>query len=305
MVFLRHTLILFLVAVIAPICSAQDEVIKVSTDLVRVPVIVRDRDNRFIPDLEKNNFKLLEDGKEQSIEYFRTTDEPVTVILLLDCSGSMAEEMEQMTLAANSFFRQLRPNATVLAATFARKVSIIGGPALAKDFSVASINQKGEPGTRLYDSVNWALKKAKSFHGRTAIILFSDGADSYPTDGSFASAKETFKKAEEGNALIYSVWFDTFYRDEGMTEETFLKIRDRYWSYMDGLASRTGGVAFGIKAIAGLDTVFSQVAGELRSRYEVGYVPVDSVRKGERRKIAVKVDVPGAVVRSRKEVVYQ
>ncbi len=295
----------FLTIACAVYLVAQDEPITVETNLTIVPVVVSDRDGRFIPGLQKKDFQLFENGEEQEIDYFRTTDEPLTTILLMDGSGSMIEHMDEIAAAASSFVHQLRPGDTILAAVFARKVTIIAGPLLAENFPVVSIRQKGENGTRLYDAVNWAMKKARSIRGRTAIVLFSDGADSYPTDGSFATAKETIKRAEEGTALYYTVWFDSFYRDEGMTEKTFQNIRNGYWGYMDDLAKATGGRSFAIDAIANLDSAFSRVATELRARYELGYDPSATVHKGERRKITVKVDFPGAVVRSRKEVVYK
>lgn len=86
------------------------ETIRVDTDLIRVPVVVFDRDGRYIPNLKKGDFAVLEAGKLQEIDTFSTVDEPITVYLLLDTSGTMRPFMDDLGRAAGIFMSALRPS---------------------------------------------------------------------------------------------------------------------------------------------------------------------------------------------------
>src|SRR5260221_3127850 len=86
----------------------ENEVIKVETNIVTLPVSVLDRDGRFIAGLGKNDFKIFEDGVEQKVEYFQSVEQPFSVILLLDVSPSTQFQIEEIQNAAITFVNQLR-----------------------------------------------------------------------------------------------------------------------------------------------------------------------------------------------------
>lgn len=279
---------------------AQEDIIRVNTDLVLIPVTVVDRNSRYITDLKKENFQIYEDGVEQEISSFESIEQPFTVFLLLDRSGSMSNHMEDLTLAANTFFSQLRPNDQIITATFADNVDLILKSTKVKDLKkVVKIRQRrGDSYTRLYDAVDYALKKMKKIRGRKVIILFSDGYG----DGIFSSFEDNIRDVEENEAIFYTIQFNTFpkiapdYVTDKKKYQKRIEIAD---NYMRDLAQITGGRSFSIENITNLEKTFAQVAKELGQQYSLGYYPKQSGKVGERRQIKVKVNLPNVAVRAR------
>jgi VWFA-related protein len=138
-----------------------------------------DRDGRYITNLKKEDFQVYENGVEQEVTLFETVEQPVTVLLLLDLSGSMIKDLAQLTDASNAFVNQLRPNDKLMVATFDERVHLL--------FNAKSVKEVRErkklplkingsaPETMVYDAVEFSIKKMKKISGRKAIILFSDG----------------------------------------------------------------------------------------------------------------------------------
>src|SRR5436190_21249632 len=88
----------------------DEEVIKVDTNLVTVPVIVSDRQNRYISGLKAENFTVFKDGEKQNIEYFVSEESPINVAILLDTSRSTEMVLDKIQDAALEFVKQLKPN---------------------------------------------------------------------------------------------------------------------------------------------------------------------------------------------------
>ena len=281
-------------------CS-QEEVIRVDTDLVTVPATVFDRNGRYVTNLEKENFKLFEDETEQEISFFEPVSQPLTVFLLLDNSGSMNSRLNELAKASNNFVNQLRPDDQIIVALFDNWVDVVNKGSSIKDLqnNVIDVRRKDDPLpiTVVYDAVEFALKKARKIRGRKAIILFSDGVGS----GYSASAKSNLRDAEEGESLIYTIQFNTYseiapqkvYKKEYYKK---LKVAD---AYMQNLAQITGGRRFQVKDVSNLKETFKKIADELGQQYRIGYYPKDAGKKGERRQIKVKVNIPNTAVRSR------
>src|ERR1043166_1445098 len=103
----------------------QEDVIRVTTTLVTVPISVMDRNGRFIPDLKKDQFQLFEDGAEQQIAFFDNSESPFTVALLLDVSDSTVKQLAQIKAAATAFVNELRSDDRVLILTFDERVLLV------------------------------------------------------------------------------------------------------------------------------------------------------------------------------------
>lgn len=279
--------------------SQNEDVIRIDTNLVTVPVTVFDRDGRYITYLKKENFQILEDGNEQNIELFKSVEQPVTVLLVLDISGSMTKYMTNLTEAANIFVHQLRSDDRVAAATFADNLYVLLKPTKVSELRKGiKIKQRSRDHfTRIYDAVHDALKLMRKIRGRKAIVLFSDGGG----DGTFASAKDNFRHAEEGEALIYTVQFKNFLTapHPHQNKEIFYEAIENANNYMLGLAQISGGRDYQIEKITDLNQTFAHIAAELRQQYNLGYYPNNPGKEGERRQIKVKVNVPNVAVRSR------
>ena len=293
--------------------SAGD-VVRINTTLVTVPVSVLDRQGRFVSGLKREDFRVFEDGVEQSIVHFEPTEMPFTVALLLDTSASTRFDLAEIKEAAIEFARQLRPQDRVLVVTFNDEVYLL--TEATNDFERISevIKRKARPGqsTRLYDAVDLVInERLNKIQGRKAIVLFTDGVD---TSSQVASGRSTLQEVEELDALIYPIQYDT--RDyvskravniwpfpavifggsigPGSTEADY-KRADRY---LHGLADRTGGRLYSANDPAQLAQAFTSIAEEIRRQYRLGYYPQNG-EKGERHSIRVSVNRPDIAVRAR------
>ena len=188
---------------------AEGDVVRVNTSLVTVPVSVLDRQGRFIPDLQREDFHVFENGVEQSIAYWEPADKPFTVALLLDTSPSTEFHLWQIKEAAIAFAKQLRPQDRVLIVSFNDQVLLL--TEVTNDMNVVSavIEQNANMGnaTRLYDAVHLVIKeRLNKIKGRKAIVLFTDGVDTASYQANYAS---TMREVEELDALIYPIQYDT------------------------------------------------------------------------------------------------
>src|ERR1041385_2855274 len=186
----------------------EGDVVKVETTLVSIPVSVMDRAGKDIPDLTEKDFRVWEDGVEQKVAYFQSTEKPFTVALMIDTSGSTRFKLEEIQDAAIAFIEQLRPDDRVMVVSFSDKIKVLAQPTNDRNTLRNAIRQT-EPGngTRLYDAVDQIENQYfNRIEGRKAIVLFTDGVD---TTSKHASYESTLRDAEELDALIYPVEYDT------------------------------------------------------------------------------------------------
>jgi len=302
---LAFAAIYLLTSIILParICWSQDDTIRIKTDLVTIPLTVFDRDGRQISGLLKDNFRVFEDGVEQDIALFETTNTQITVFLLLDRSGSIGAFAAEMAEAASIFVKQMRPGDFLLAASFANEVDVLVPKTRIADVrnGIKIRGIRGDNNTMLFDAMDFALKKMKKVKGRKAIVLFSDGAGT-PL---YASAKSNLSDAEEQESLIYTIQYNSFMPTAPKANRKFAEqlVADAN-KYMRDLPEKTGGRYFAIDQISDLGKTFEAIVNELSQQYSLGYYPLRDRKDGERCKIAVRVNVPGLSVRSRNEVVY-
>lgn len=277
----------------------EGDVVRVESNLVTVPATIMDRDGRYITDLRKADFQIFEDGVEQEIAYFAPVEQPFTILFLLDLSGSMSDRLTDLENAARVFLAQLRVNDRLGAVAFADTSWVL------VRFTKVSELSKGirirlrsdQSSTMIYDAVDDALERIMKVDGRKAIVLFSDGFGS----GDFSSARDNLRKAEESDALIYTVQFNTL-DDEPprfVNRKEYFKRVEEGNRYMRDLARKTGGEAYRIETISDLGRTFGLVADQLRRQYSLGYYPKMQLAAGQQRQIKVRVRVPHLIVRAR------
>lgn len=284
----------------------EDEVVRVVTTLVTVPVIVSDRDGRYVADLRREDFRIFEDGVEQQVSFFGSTEEPLSIILLLDTSTSTGLYLDLIKEAAMAFVEQMRPRDAVLPVSFDGRVRALlpkatGDPIFLR---VAVGNMRTDAkntGTRLYDAVEAAMNSLGTVSGRKAIILFTDGEDT----GSAATREKTLEKAAEADASVYSIYLDTAAAYERLNGNLKL-IRHGAPSaqYLQALANKTGGRSYEAKSLGVLKEAFVAIADELRHQYHVGYYPKSQAGGERRRIVTVKVNRPNVSARGRKTFIY-
>src|SRR5438552_11404919 len=187
----------------------EGDVVRVETTLVSIPVSVTDRDGKYIPNLTKDDFHIWEDGVEQKVAYFASTEKPFTVALVIDTSGSTRFKLEEIQDAAIAFVNQLRPDDRVLIVSFNDKIRVLT-PQPTNDRALlrnAILQTEPGDGTRLYDAVDQVINQYfNHIEGRKAIVLFTDGVD---TTSKHARYEDNVRDAEELDALIYPVEYDT------------------------------------------------------------------------------------------------
>jgi len=216
------------------------DIIKVDTTLVTIPVSVMDRDGRYVPNLRKEDFRLWEDGVEQDVAFFSSVDKPFSVVLMLDTSPSTQFRLEDIEEAAISFVNQLRPDDRVMVVSFNGEINVLA------DFTSDRVKldrairrAHTDDGTRLYDAVDAVINRELSkVQGRKAIVLFTDGVD---TTSRRATYESNLQDAQELDALIYSVQYDTSGDVAGVT---FPDPNDVFGQILGGIfggGRRSGG----------------------------------------------------------------
>ncbi|HEX8775231.1 MAG TPA: VWA domain-containing protein [Pyrinomonadaceae bacterium] len=187
----------------------EGDVVRVSTALVSVPVSVMDRAGKYVPDLRQRDFRIFEDGVEQEVSYFASVEKPFTVALVIDTSGSTRFKMDEIQDAALAFIDQLRPEDRVMVVSFDDKIRVLAEVTNDRYLLRNAIRQtRTGDGTKLYDAIDLVInQRLNRIPGRKAIVLFTDGVD---TTSKRATYETTLRDAEELDALIYPVQYDTY-----------------------------------------------------------------------------------------------
>ncbi|HEY6188746.1 MAG TPA: VWA domain-containing protein [Pyrinomonadaceae bacterium] len=314
----------------------EDEVVRIDTTLVTIPVSIRDRNGRYIPDLRKEDFRVYENGVEQEVAYFAAVEKPFTVILMVDTSSSNWSKLSQIKDAALIFIQQLRSDDQVMVVSFARGASLNCEPTTDRRKIRKAIEGMGRGlSTHLYDAMNWVVQKhLNKISGRKAVVLFTDGVDAVSHHATYESS---VREVEELDALIYPIRYDTYdpLKDTGgiqIPQQSGSRLPsilsrlpfpvtigsgsgsagtsradyDRGERYLHDLAELTGGRVYeASRDLQYLQYSFTRIAEELRRQYSLGYYPKPTPRASERRSLKVLVNRPDLAVRARDSYIYK
>jgi VWFA-related protein len=309
--------------------AQSDQTIRVAVEMVSLPVVATTREGKRVTDLTQQDFDVLEDGAPQEIAGFAATDEPISVALAIDSSGSTEQRLARMQNEAIRFVNQLHPDDEVAVMGFSEDVNLFTDFSIDRDRNAYGIKEtRGGGWTVLYEAVWLALEEVlKPKKERTALVLFTDGVD---TASHKVTEKETLALASETKATIYSIYFNTE-EDQwrratggtptvggiplpggppvirtmppvygpggaGTTRGEYTAGRD----YLRKLADNSGGLVFDALAMQDLAPAFEEIAKELASQYSIGYYSTNQKHDGKFRKIEVKVKRPGVVARTKK-----
>ena len=319
------------------------DIIRVNTTLVTIPVSVMDRDGRYVPNLQKEEFRIWEDGVEQQVAFFQSVDKPFSVVLMLDTSPSTQFRLEDIQDAAISFVNQLRVDDRVMVVSFNNDIKVLSEFTTDRSRLQRAIQRaRTDDGTRLYDAVDMVINQHLSrIQGRKAIVLFTDGVD---TTSRRASYESNVMDAQELDALIYPVQYDTS-RDMSMINIPMGRPDD-IWAqvlggifgggggggggrrggtrrgggrvpggmgrgdyevgdqYLQELANSTGGREYHADSLQNMSSAFANVAEELRRQYSIGYYPKRPPEAGQRRQIRVRARQPNLAVRARDSYIF-
>jgi len=302
--------------------SQDDEPITLNTTLVQVPVVVSERGGRYVSDLTRNEFTIFEDGVKQNIEFFGSVEEPFSVALLLDSSGSTESALEQIKAAAMAFVGNLRPRDRVMVVSFNDSVEVLSE--LTNDtakLAAAIRSIKSGEFTQVYEAVYTAVwERLRDVEGRKAVIFFTDGIDTASSEISLEDTLDAVIECED--IIVYPVRYATREDVERKMEARFRiteasntgepanakleKSRrelDRAYreadEYLQQLADMSGGIVERADKLGDLKSAFGRIAEELRHQYLLGYYPTNKQKDDTTRKISVRVVRPGVTVRAR------
>ncbi len=281
------------------------ETLKVNVEVVQLFFNVKDKHGALIPSLTKEDFDLAEDGKPQTIKYFKAeSDLPLTLGILIDSSGSQQRVLEMEKEVGGSFLENiLRPKDEAFVISFDLDINLLQDftnsvSRLRKALDSAKINaggvscssgplgpqgpipcgSSGPRGTALYDAVYLASHDELSHEvGRKAMILLTDGED----QGSKLKIKDAVEAAQKADAICYVLLIADrgFYGFGGYSGDSAMKK----------LTAETGGRVIEVgNKIEKLRQAFEQISNELRSQYNIGYTPTNTVRDGSFRKVEIK-----------------
>ncbi len=185
----------------------EDQDIKLNTTLVQVPTVVTDRAGRFITDLDRKDFAVLEDGKRQEVSIFTAIKQPFNAVLVLDTSNSAGDRLRAIQNTAAGFAREVSTDDRMMVISFDNEIrQLTDFTSDRAELEAAIRGTESGFGKLMYEAVTRALEQLKEREGRRAVILFSDGVDMRSIE---ATAESALRMAEETGAVIYIVRFDT------------------------------------------------------------------------------------------------
>ncbi|MFN7927221.1 MAG: VWA domain-containing protein [Blastocatellia bacterium] len=330
-------LLLLSLSVVAqnPATKPEDAVLKIDTRLINLNVKVLDASGKAISQLAQTDFEVREDGIAQDIAYFQPVTAPVSLVLLLDLSGSTEQKRKLMTKAAQRFLGFLAPADTVAIAAFTDRYYWLSDFTRDRKHSKKAVEKiKDIKGGTAYYNAMWETLDhfAGSKDARKAIVVLTDGVDNTilatPRQqmriqaGLGARASRTFDelaaRVAEAEVAIYPLRLNTrldlpsfkFSRNMNLgtqiRSEIFRNINERaarQYAIADqqltALADETNGDVFPVDREEELESVFQRVAAELHLVYTLAYYPRNTQPDGSYRKIAVSVKHTGARAKTR------
>jgi VWFA-related protein len=268
-------------------------------DLVNLHAAVRDRQGRYITDLTRERFTLLEDGAAQTIGRFSTDLKPLAIGIVLDVSRTMkGEKLEAARNSALRFVDTLAEGDRALVVTFSNRVRVLQPAttdrALLAD-AIRSVEVEG--GTALYDGIWRTADYLRRLDGRRVMLLLTDGRDEAGNGmepGSLHTLEEALDHSNRNDVMIFAVGYG-----KNLKQLDFYQ-RHTLESILRRLAETSGGAVLFPKRIGSLKKSFEAVTRDLRHQYSIAYTSTNEDRNGLWRTIELTTDVPRHEVVTRK-----
>lgn len=298
----------------------EGDVVSVNTTEVLLPVTVRDRYGQLVTTLTRKDFRVFEDGREQPLSDLALRQVPVDVVLMVDASSSVANNLDDFRRAVEGFAQKLAPEDRVSLIKFDDRVELL------QDWTQSRVQLRRSlrrimPGvfTRFNDALFLAAREQlKGTHGRHAVIVLTDGIDS----GRGQSTTEAALRALlEAQATVYVVSNTEIERARKRAEldsllasppsaarfnelrigdlREGLRVLDASEQNLARLTAVTGGRLYKPASFDALDAVYAEVADELRHQYALYYMPLNRARDGRFRRVRVETTNPTFQVSAR------
>ena len=261
----------------SPDSNARDFKLSVDVDLVIFNVTVTDTKGRSVKGLSKDDFRIVESGQDQTIQFVRPEDTPATVGLVIDNSGSMRRKRQDVIGAAVAFAEASNPQDEIFIVNFNERVFMGLPPSTPFTSDLGQLrtalgNTRAQGKTALYDAVTTGLQHLEmGTHQRKALVVISDGGD----NASGATESSVLALAQQSNATIYTIDID----DPDDKDQNPKALQD--------LAKLTAGESYRAKSLEELPAIWLKIAGGIRDQYTIGYMSKNKTHDGAFRDVKV------------------
>ena len=269
--------------------APQGPTFKSGTQVVSLFVTVQDVQKRLVPDLTQADFEVFDNDKPQPITYFDNSVHPISVVAMLDTSGSMTLTIDLLKQAAEQFVIRLLPDDRARVGAFNDKIQFSGKFTNDRDDLVGAIKDLDYGnGTRLWDAVGASLDELKGIDGRRVILVFTDGDDTESKIG----LGTVIDRSRSDEVMVYAIGLESHYFNGQRM------VRSKPDRGLRKIADETGGGYFELDKTADLAPTFTRVAQELHSQYVIGFTPTQLDSRVH--KLTVKLKQPGMTARARR-----
>ncbi|MGB6980628.1 MAG: VWA domain-containing protein [Candidatus Acidiferrales bacterium] len=257
--------------------------LKSEVEMTLVPVTVTDPNGRIVTGLEQENFRVFEDNAEQEIVRFQSEDVPISIGVIFDMSGSMADKVDKSRMAAVQFFRTSNPQDEFFLVNFNDRAQLVSQfTGSVEDLQNRLMFTSAHGMTALLDGIYLGLSQMKSAHNtKEALLIISDGGDNH----SRYTELDIRNFARESDVQIYAIGL--YEQDGGPTPE-----EREGPALLSELTELTGGRTFPAASVNDLADIATKISMELRNQYVIGYRPGNRIKDGKWRKIKVKLRPP-------------
>jgi Ca-activated chloride channel family protein len=309
--------------------DAQAPSFRSTTDLVSVYATVTDKDGRLITDLSEQDFKVYDNGKQQPIKLFNNGLFPFSVVVMLDRSGSMADNFRLVREGAQAFVRQMREDDRARVGSFAQEVVITPEDFTSDRDQLENILMNGLQNigpSPVWTAVDKSISALLTEPGRRVVLLFTDGHNTPARGLAITHLDDVVRRAQVDEIMVYTIGFANTYQTPafagggpggmpggyppprypmppgpGGGAVLSAKRVEPPDPGLKDLADSTGGGYFEMDVKNDLVSIFTRIAEELHRQYWIGFAP--SKLDGNSHKIEVKSSRPGLKIRARRSYV--
>jgi len=263
----------------------QGKSVHIDVDLALVNVTVTDRYDRAVTGLEPDNFRIFENNVEQEIQYFSSEDVPISIGVIFDLSGSMANKVGKAKEAALQFFKTANPQDEFFLVSFNERAQLISTfTSSVDDLQSRLLSASAKGRTALLDAIYLALSEMRTAqNAKRALLIISDGGD----NSSRYNENDIKRFVREANTQLYSIGvFDPL----GSRSRTPEELNGP--SLLNEITELSGGRAFSVENVNELPDIATKIGAELRNQYILGYRPSNKSHDARWRKIKIKLRAP-------------
>lgn len=305
---MRVSLLAFAAA--AALLAQQEPAFKSGATTVAIYTTVTDSAGRLVPDLTKDDFEIYDNGKRQEISLFESGQQPITVVVMLDRSGSMRGNFNLVRASAEQFVTRLAPGDKARIGSFADRIQVDPREFTSSQRDMIEIlrTQLQEAGaTPLWNAINVGITGLLHQDGRRVVLVFTDGVDRpMKSSANNVSLNDAMKRAQQEDVMVYAIGLASRAGFGGRGRRGYgggagrprSPEMDKPDPGLAKIAAETGGGYFELTSTNDLSGTFERVADELHRQYALAFVP--QKLDGKTHKVEVRTRDRFLTARARK-----